>query len=200
MALSGTPLTETSAFTAAVYPPQPNSDVESNDVAAGENALANRTLFLNDTKFDKAGGTVTGATTFSSTVALNGTATTTAKVVLSGNSAGIRYRWGDVDDVDATIDTTKDVYLCTAASGVRALTLSVSTGNVPGDGEVVTVLCVGAVGGSYSVFYEGSGSAMITTLGGTSTDAMATFIYRASTTRWYLKSATGGTVGSNALG
>lgn len=46
MALSDTPLTETSAFTAAIYPPKPNSAVLSNDVEAGEQALANRTRFL----------------------------------------------------------------------------------------------------------------------------------------------------------
>lgn len=50
MGLSGTPLTETSAFTAAVYPPQANSAVQSNDVAAGEQALANRTRYLYETK------------------------------------------------------------------------------------------------------------------------------------------------------
>jgi hypothetical protein len=199
MALSATALTETSAFTAAVYPPQAATDVEADDVGAGEQALANRTLFLNDTKFDKAGGTVTGATIFSNTVALNGATTTTAKVILSGNGAGIRRRWGDVSDTDATIDTTKDVYLCSAASAGRSLTLSVSTGTIPQDGEEVSVLCVGAVGGSYAVFYEGSASPMISALGGSSTDAMATFIYRASTARWYLLSATGGTVETNAL-
>jgi hypothetical protein len=59
MALSSTPLTETSAFTANVYPPQPNSGIASNDIAAPLQALANRTKFLNDTKFDKAGGAVT---------------------------------------------------------------------------------------------------------------------------------------------
>lgn len=48
MALSGTPLTETSAFTANIYPPQANSGIASNDVAAGEQALANRTKYLKD--------------------------------------------------------------------------------------------------------------------------------------------------------
>jgi hypothetical protein len=43
-------LTETSAFTAAVYPPLANSPVLSNDVAAGEQALANRTKWLYDQK------------------------------------------------------------------------------------------------------------------------------------------------------
>jgi hypothetical protein len=147
-----------------------------------------------------ANNTWTGTNAYSNAVALNGGATATTKVVLSGNGAGIRYRWGDVSDTDATINTTKDAWLCEAASAPRVLTLSVSTGTIPQDGEEVTVLCVGALGGYYDVYYEGSGSAMITGLGSSSTDAMATFIYRASTTRWYLKSATGGTVGSNALG
>jgi hypothetical protein len=48
MASSSTPLTETSAFTANVYPPQANSGITSNDVAAPLQALANRTLYLNN--------------------------------------------------------------------------------------------------------------------------------------------------------
>lgn len=48
MALRATPLTAVSAFTANVYPPQPNSPVESNDVNAGEQVLLNRTEWLKD--------------------------------------------------------------------------------------------------------------------------------------------------------
>lgn len=48
MALRGTPLTAVSAFTANVYPPQPNSTVESADVQAGEQALLNRTQYIYD--------------------------------------------------------------------------------------------------------------------------------------------------------
>lgn len=48
MALRGTPLTETSAFTATVFPPATGTNVQSTDVEAGEQALANRTTFLHD--------------------------------------------------------------------------------------------------------------------------------------------------------
>jgi hypothetical protein len=50
MASSSTPLTETSAFTANVYPPQANSGIASNDIAAPLQALANRTKWLRDEK------------------------------------------------------------------------------------------------------------------------------------------------------
>lgn len=46
MSLSATPIVETSAFTAEIFPPQPNTPVEADDVHAGEQALANRTLYL----------------------------------------------------------------------------------------------------------------------------------------------------------
>lgn len=72
MALSGTALTETSAFTTNVYPPQANSTVLSNDVAAGEQALANRTKYLNDNKLNLTGGTLTGKLTISPSTAVQG--------------------------------------------------------------------------------------------------------------------------------
>jgi hypothetical protein len=199
MALSPTPLTETSAFTANVYPPQPNSAVAADDVGAGEQALANRTKFLNDTKFDKAGGTITGATIFSNTVALNGATTTTAKLILSGNGAGIRRRWGDVSDTDTTLHTTADVYLCAAPSATNDLTLAVTTAPVPQDGEQIDLVVQGGVAGQYDVYYEGSAQPLVTALGSGAVDSMASFVYRTSTARWYLAPGlVNGTVGTNA--
>jgi hypothetical protein len=63
MALNGTPLTPVSVFTANVFPPLPNSAVESADVAAGEQALLNRTEYLEDAKVDRDGDTMTGGLT-----------------------------------------------------------------------------------------------------------------------------------------
>lgn len=46
MGLSGTPLTPVNAFTALVYPPDSGSPILAADVEAGEQALLNRTLYL----------------------------------------------------------------------------------------------------------------------------------------------------------
>lgn len=54
MALRVTPLTAVSAFTANIYPPQANSTIASADVQSGEQALLNRTEWLNDSLIDDA--------------------------------------------------------------------------------------------------------------------------------------------------
>jgi hypothetical protein len=46
MALSGTALTEVATYTAAIYPPATGTAIQSSDVEAGEQALANRTKYL----------------------------------------------------------------------------------------------------------------------------------------------------------
>jgi hypothetical protein len=75
MALNATALTPVSAFTANVYPPQANSDVESNDVEAGEQALLNRTEWLNDNKLNLTGGVLTGQLQVLPTTAVEGVVT-----------------------------------------------------------------------------------------------------------------------------
>jgi hypothetical protein len=46
MALSGTAITEVATYTAAIYPPATGTAIQSSDVEAGEQALANRTKYL----------------------------------------------------------------------------------------------------------------------------------------------------------
>jgi hypothetical protein len=127
-----------------------------------------------------------------------GTNTHQNKLILSGNGAGIRKRWGDVSDADATLHTTNDVYLCAGATSTRTLTLAIATAPAPQDGEELSIICEGSLTAGYDVFNEGGGGALVTAVGAASTDGMATFIYRASTGRWYLLHAVNATVGTNA--
>lgn len=127
-----------------------------------------------------------------------GTNTYQNKIILSGNGAGIRRRWGDVSDVDTTLHTTSDVYLCEVATATRDLTLAVTTAPVPQDGEEIALVVEGALAGQYDVYYEGSAQPLVTDLGNASADSMASFVYRASTSRWYLLHTVNGTVGTNA--
>jgi hypothetical protein len=127
-----------------------------------------------------------------------GTNTYQNKLILSGNGSGIRKRWGDVSDADATLHTTNDVYLCAGATSTRTLTLAIATAPAPQDGEELSIICEGSLTAGYDVFNEGGGGALVTAVGAASTDGMATFIYRASTGRWYLLHAVNATVGTNA--
>lgn len=63
MALDSTPLTETSTFDVSIYPPKGGTSALASDVADGEQHLANRTKYLNDTKAPKANPTFTGTVT-----------------------------------------------------------------------------------------------------------------------------------------
>lgn len=128
-----------------------------------------------------------------------GTNTYQNKIILSGNGAGIRKRWGDVNDADTTLHTTKDIYLCEPPTATRTLTLAVTTAVVPQDGEEIALVVQGGLAGQYDVYYEGSAQPLVTNLGSASTASMASFVYRASTSRWYLAPGlVNGTVGTNA--
>lgn len=64
--------------------------------------------------------------------------TTTGKTTLSGDGAGIACRVGALGDADATVDTTKDVYIAsTLATADRTITLNDSSSPVPQLGEVI---------------------------------------------------------------
>lgn len=70
MPLDPTYLTETAAFSAHVYPPLAGTSVAANDVAAGEQALANRTQYLRSNGYVSSvrvthDGSIGGVETFS---------------------------------------------------------------------------------------------------------------------------------------
>jgi hypothetical protein len=159
MALDTTALTETSAFTANVYPPLSNTTVVAADVAAGEQALANRTLFLNDTKFDKAGGTITGQTIIEDSF------------TLSGASANIVWRTQSITNSSTaeTLTVENDVWYVQSPtnSGTIVYTLK-STGPAPPANTVLQLLIFGAgIGTAIEVQREG-GAVIVEHSGGPS--------------------------------
>jgi len=136
MALDTTPLTETSAFTANIYPPQANSGIASNDVAAGEQALANRTRYLYNGGPFPTGITVTQSTTDGNAItaeadgsgrgiqATGGDASGTGGWFLGGETNGI--------GIEATGDGTGSGAVITGGSTGVGLEVSAGGGNTNG--------------------------------------------------------------------
>jgi hypothetical protein len=78
--MAGVVLTETSVFTANVVAPVDGDLVTGASVAVGEQALTNRTKYLNDTKAALSGATFTGAVVCSTTLGVTGATTLTGAV------------------------------------------------------------------------------------------------------------------------
>ncbi len=97
--------------------------------------------------------TFSGTETHSNTESHSGENTFTDKIILSGTGAGIRIRAGTFTNADATVDTSKDVYVAqAAATSPRTITLNDTGGTVPEEGDVISFVSHISGGVSYWIF------------------------------------------------
>jgi hypothetical protein len=171
---------------------QANSAILSADVNTLLEKALRRSTYLDSIKFDKAGGTVTGATIFSSTVALNGAVTQTAAFTKSGAGATTRQRTTNAS-IGTKISTASDIWRIPTPLAGTTYTLDEST-IVPSEGMQVTAWR-GSVG-AFDVTIEDEATTVLATLP-SGTACGVTFTFYASG-GWRITSAFGAvTVGSS---
>jgi hypothetical protein len=153
------PITDVSTFTATVNAPLAGQPVTGASVKVGEQALANRTKFLADTKLDENGGTLTNGTLAGTTVVSGGLGPL-ALFEVQGRSAPYGRGRTTVTDASQTLDVTMGKRFVLQPNPAAPRIIVCGTTGSPVNGETMEFIWIpisGATGVQYTIKNQVSG-------------------------------------------